>query len=342
MSARLRWLLVIAVAVVALGGTATVGAVAWAQFQERQSAPSKVATTDQVLTGDRVVFRNTAAGAGYGHVGSVALDDPTGARVVGDLACDRVDATGALLSCLRTVRGITPTYTATLYDGAGAPLTTWPLPGIPSRTRISPAGDLVATTAFVTGHSYATIGFSTETTIHTTGGEGLGNLEDWTLVVDGQQSAPVDRNYWGITFVDDSTFYATAGMTTEGITYLVRGEIATRTLTTLAENVECPSLSPDGTRIAFKRVTGGSGATAHWTPAIYDITTGEVSLLPETRSIDDQLEWLDDDMILYGMPRDDVAGDTDVWALPADGSGEPALFIEHAWSPSIVRSGGAG
>ncbi len=37
------------------------------------------------------------------------------------------------------------------------------------------------------------------------------------------------------------------------------------------------------------------------------------------------------------MPREGVAGDTDVWRLAADGSGEPEVFIEHAWSPSVVR-----
>lgn len=337
MSGRLRWALVVVIAVVALGSTATVGAVAWAQFQARSSAPSDVDTTQGVVEGDRIIFRNTAAGAGYGHVASVPLGEPTAARAIGPLACDRVDATDALLSCLRIVRGITPTYTGTLYDGEGAEVAAWPLAGVPSRTRISPAGDLVATTAFVTGHSYATIGFSTETVIHTTDGEDYGNLEDWMLLIDGQQNAPVDRNYWGITFIDDSSFYATAGLTTAGTTYLVRGDLATRTLTSLAENVECPSLSPDGTRIAFKRVTSGSGPTVHWTPAVYDISSGEVTLLPESRSIDDQIEWLDDDTILYGMPRDDAVGDTDVFSLAADGSGDPAVFIEHAWSPAVVR-----
>ena len=58
---------------------------------------------------------------------------------------------------------------------------------------------------------------------------------------------------------------------------------------------------------------------------------------PSSRSIDDQIEWLDDDTILYGMPHEGVAGDTDVWMLEADGSGEPEVFIEHAWSPSVVR-----
>jgi Tol biopolymer transport system component len=126
-------------------------------------------------------------------------------------------------------------------------------------------------------------------------------------------------------------------MTTAGVTYLVRGDIPSRTLETLAENVECPSLSPDGTRVAFKQVTSGSGPTVHWTPAIYDLATGEVRLLPEQRGIDDQIEWLDDDTILYGLPREDAVGDSDVWMLAADGSSPPELFIEHAWSPSVVR-----
>lgn len=125
-------------------------------------------------------------------------------------------------------------------------------------------------------------------------------------------------------------------MTIEGKTYLVKGDLTARTLTTVADDVECPSLSPDGTRIAFKKVTAGAGPTAHWTPAIMDLSTGEVQLLLETRTVDDQIEWLDDETILYGMPRDGAPGDTDVWALGVDGS-EPELFIAHAWSPSVVR-----
>ncbi|RLK47940.1 hypothetical protein [Microbacterium telephonicum] len=344
MKTRTSWLVIAGFSVVALGATGAVGASAWADYQSRQLAPSSVSTTDAAkLTGaGRVVFRNTAAGAGYGHVASVPHDAPGAEREVSVIACDRVDATADEVSCLRTVRGITPLYTGTLYGADGDERGTWPLTGIPSRTRLSDDGSMIATTAFVTGHSYATIGFSTATTIHSPDGADLGNLEEWTLLIDGQVSAPVDRNYWGITFADDDTFYATAGMTTQGVTYLVRGSIAARTMETLATNVECPSLSPDGTRVAFKRVTAGSGPTVHWTPAIYDLATGAVSLLPEKRSIDDQIEWLDDDTILYGMPRVGVAGDTDVWSLAADGSGGPEVFIEHAWSPSVVRGGDGG
>lgn len=328
------------VSLLALAATSVVGLFAWQQYRARADAPSAVGVArPDAVAGDRIVFRNTAPGAGYGHIASVPLTDPAGKRAVHEIACDRVDATENEVSCLRIERGIVPSSSATLVSATGEQLQQWPLPGIPSRTRLSDDGSLVATTSFVTGHSYATVGFSTETVIRTTTGRSLGNLEEWALIVDGAPTAAVDRNFWGVTFADDTTFYATAALPSAELTYLVRGDIPTRTLTALVQNVECPSLSPDGTRIAFKRVTAGSGPTVHWTPAIYDIATGEVTILPEDRRIDDQIEWLDDDTILYGMPREGAVGDTDVWRLPADGSGGPELFLEHAWSPSVVRSG---
>ncbi|GEK86245.1 PD40 domain-containing protein [Microbacterium aerolatum] len=341
MTPRTKWLVIVAVSAIALGGTVGIGVSAWAQYQQRQNAPSSAETAApaDAPEGDRILFRNTASGEGYGHVASVPLDQPDAARAVLDLACDRVAATDTAISCLKTERGITPSYNARLYDAAGTTAQIeWPLPGIPSRTRFSPDGTLVATTSFVTGHAYASIGFSTETSIHRTDdGASFGSLEDWSLIIDGEPSAPVDRNYWGVTFIDDTSFYATVGMTTIGQTYLVKGDIQARTMTSVLESVECPSLSPDGTRIAFKRVTAGSGPTVHWTPAIYDIADGSVTVLDaETRNIDDQIAWLDDDTLLYGMPND-TPGDSDVWALPADGGSAPGILIAHAWSPTVVH-----
>ncbi|WP_438354497.1 hypothetical protein [Microbacterium sp. CJ88] len=337
MTARTKWLLIVALAVVAVGATVAVGVFAWLQYQGRAGAPSAVETgaPGDWASGDRIVFRNTAIGQGYGLVGSVPLGDPSGARSLTGVACDRVDATATEFDCLRSERGIVPTYTGTVYANDGTQLAQWPIPGIPSRTRFSPDGSLLATTAFVTGHSYASVGFSTETVIRRADGTSLGNLEDFALIIDGAPVAPVDRNLWGVTFIDDNRFYATAG--TGGKTYLVQGDIAARTLTSVVEGVECPSLSPDGTRIAFKRVTAGTGVTTHWTPAILDLASGAISLLPETRSIDDQIAWLDEKTVMYGMPRDGAPGDTDVWSVAADGSAQPAVLIEHAWSPSVVR-----
>ncbi|MGO4681152.1 hypothetical protein [Microbacterium sp. 2MCAF23] len=340
MSTRLKWLLIVVVSVLALGATTAVGVSAWTQYQREQDAPSTVgtATPGAAPTGARIVFRNTATGQGYGHVAVVPLSDPAGARSILDATCDRVAATTRNLSCLSSERSITPTYSARIYDASGAEQRTeWALPGVPSRTRFSPDGTMVATTSFVSGHAYAAIGFSTDTEIRrVSDGEAAPALETWTLLIDGQPSAPADRNFWGVTFIDDNTFYATVGMTTVGRTYLVKGDIAARTLTSVLDAVECPSLSPDGARIAFKRVTSGSGPTVHWTPAVYDITSGKVTVLSvESRSVDDQIVWLDDDTLIYGMPNA-TPGDTDVWKLAADGTGAPTPLIPHAWSPTVV------
>ena len=335
MTRRARWVAVIAVAALALGGVAAVGVLAWQRAAARNvDVDVAVAPDAGWAEGDRIVFRSTAPGGGYGIVASVPLSDPTGPRALSGRPCDRVDAGPRGFACLSIERGIVPGYVARLYADDGRMLQEWPLPGIPSRTRLSDDGTLVATTAFVTGHSYAGTAFSTQTVVRETDGDELGDLEDFSLVIDGTATAPLDRNLWGVTFADDTTFYATAA--TGGRTHLVRGDLAQRTLTSIAEGVECPSLSPDGTRIAFKRTTAGSGPTAHWTPAILELATGEVVVLPEERSVDDQIEWLDDGTILYGLPR--AAGDSDVWSLASDGSRSPVLFLEHAWSPSVVRT----
>ncbi|UUT34500.1 hypothetical protein [Microbacterium elymi] len=58
--------------------------------------------------------------------------------------------------------------------------------------------------------------------------------------------------------------------------------------------------------------------------------------MPRPAGIDDQIEWLDDGTLLYGMPND-TPGDSDVWELKADGTSAPTLLIPHAWSPAVVR-----
>ena len=117
-------------------------------------------------------------------------------------------------------------------------------------------------------------------------------------------------------------------MATGGKTYLIEGSIGGRTAKVLHENVECPSLSPDGTRIAYKKRTGS--ATNPWRLTVLDLATMRETPLAETRSIDDQAEWLDDDRVLYGMGGE-------VRVVSADGSGEPAVFLAHAASPAVVR-----
>lgn len=338
MRQRNRIILVVAIATIVFGGVGAYIAIASADFRSRADAPSLVETvtekTPPTLSPGHIVFRNTASGEGYGYVAMAPLADPNGPRQLTDIACDRVAAASGTATCLHTDRGVATTFTGTEYDARWQPLASWPLAGIPSRTRVSPDGSLQATTAFVTGHAYAVTGFSTQTEIRSSSGTDYGNLEDFAVTVNGSPLVAADRNIWGVTFADDTTFYATVA--SSGRTWLARGNLADRTLTAIADDVECPSISPDGTQIAFKKRVS-TGPVASWSIAVLTLSDGAVRALPESRNVDDQPEWLDNDTVLYGLPRTDAVGDSDVWSIAADGSGEPTLFIEHAWSPTVLR-----
>jgi len=138
-----------------------------------------------------------------------------------------------------------------------------------------------------------------------------------------------------VTFIDADRFYATLG--TGGRVWLIEGRVSTRRARIVREGIECPSLSPDGRRIAFKRRFGGGLKPVTWRAAVLDLATGEERLLGERRNVDDQVEWLDDDHIVYGLPRAH-SGVTDVWAVRADGAGAPKRLVQAAWSPAVVRS----
>ena len=305
--------------------------------REHRAPTVQTATLASIGSAPRVVFRHTGLDAEYGHVAEVGLSDPSGPRAFTSVSCDRVYARANDASCLVTKRGVVTRYQAVDLDQSWKTLDTTSLPGLPSRTRLSPDGTLVSSTVFVNGDSYMTTGFSTRTVIRHVNGASYGNLEGFTLVLDGRRVAPVDRNIWGVTFApDDETFYAT--VSTGGRTYLVKGSLSRRTLTSVADTVECPSLSPDGTRIAFKQVRHDKSRGSWWTPAVLDLATGKRTVLTrETHNVDDQIEWLDDDTILYGLARDDEPGVTDVWSLDTTPGAQPRLFIPEAWSPAVVR-----
>jgi Tol biopolymer transport system component len=164
----------------------------------------------------------------------------------------------------------------------------------------------------------------------------LPNLEEFTVRSGGSVVDSIDRNYWGVTFIPGSDeFYAT--LQTGGRIYLIKGDVSSRTGDVVGTDIECPSLSPDGTRIAFKERDGGAAVT--WHLGVLDLDSGGRWRLGETRSVDDQVEWADDDTVIYGLPTSTAgSAETDVWAVPADGSGHPSRWIARAWSPGVVSS----
>ncbi|MEU3454310.1 hypothetical protein ABZ671_12010 [Micromonospora sp. NPDC006766] len=301
----------------------------------RGAGPARTDLASVVVV-PHLVFRNTALGDGYGQVAVVPLSAPGGPRALTPASCDRVYATGGQALCLAANRGLTTTFTARMLGADWSAKADLPLSGLPSRARLSPDGSLTATTTFVYGDAYTNPGqFSTRTLVTRSTGQQLADLETFRFTVGDRTIKAVDRNFWGVTFADNDTFYATGA--SGGKTWLVRGSLSAHTLTALREDVECPSLSPDGGRVAFKK--HGGHAPGAWRLAVYDLRTGEETVLAETRSVDDQAEWLDNATILYGLSRTGATGaaTSDIWAVPADGSGTPQVFVPDAWSPAVVR-----
>jgi len=331
----------------ALSVAAVAGVVGYAVFSRARppSVPSVVtpqpAEPDPALAELRrsphVLFRNTALGPTYGRLTLVALETPDGVRHPTPISCDRVHATGTAGFCLQASRGVLTTYQAISFDAAFRERQSFTLTGAPSRTRVSRDGTLAASTVFVSGDSYNAGSFSTRTTIFDLRrGAPIGDLESFAVEKDGQPFKKADFNFWGVTFAQDpDRFFAT--LASGGALYLVEGRVSGRTARVIRDGVECPSLSPDGSRIAFKSRAIDQGRRI-WRVRVLTLTSSAEAVLAEPRSIDDQVEWLDDHRILYGLPTEAAgSGSSDVWVAAADGTGTPRIFIHDATSPAVVR-----
>jgi WD40-like Beta Propeller Repeat len=285
------------------------------------AAHHPVATGPVTLTKGQLLFRTNDTG----HVAAVPLADPGAARQVADLKCDRFAVARQTAVCLAVQPGVLPPVTDILIlDAALAVRHRESVPGTPSRARVSPDGGKVAWTLFVTGDSYAATGFSTRAGVYEVGtGRLVKTIEELPVFLNDRRYFASDVNYWGITFAAGGTrFYVTLG--SKGKTYLVEADYDRYRGKVLRENVECPSLSPDGTRVAFKKKVS-EGA---WRISVLDLASLKETELAETRSVDDQPLWQDDRTVLYGL-------EDGIWQVPADGSGTPRLRVAGAASPAV-------
>lgn len=273
-----------------------------------------------------LVYQHVRRDAHYAEIAVAPVGAPSQRTFTG-LVCERVYYAAGRGLCLTPRRNVLgPAVDAQIFGPDFRPDASVRLDGINSRARVSAEGHYGATTTFVTGHSYLDKGFSTHTAlIDMRRATVISDLEKFRITHDGKPFKEIDFNFWGVTFTrSERVFYAT--LSSGGKIYLVQGDVVSRRATVVAEGIECPSLSPDETRLAFKLRVGDG-----WRLHVFDLRTGRQTRLAETRSVDDQVEWLDDNRIIYGYI-------SDVWVVQADGSGEPELYVRNALSPAVVRS----
>ncbi|MEU1132980.1 hypothetical protein ABZ383_24500 [Streptomyces sp. NPDC005900] len=324
---------IVAVAMVA---AVLVGVAVAYTLHAAQRARSADTTSAFGLDAGQLYFRSTEAGAG--RVARLPVSGPAArkdARTTGGPSCERFYAAARTGLCLQRRSGIPPKAYAVVLDARLREKRRIALTGIPDRARVSASGRMLSWTMFATGDSYAGSSFSTRTSIlDTRTGYLVKNMEEIPLTLRGRRYHAPDVNYWGVTFAeDDNRFYAT--VSTKGRTYLVRGDMRKWAATALRENVECPSLSPDNTRLAFKKRVR-KGTSDPWRLYVLDLRTLREHPVAERRSVDDQAAWLDDDTLAYALPGEG-GRKSDIWSAPADGSGKAALLVPGGSSPAAVR-----
>jgi hypothetical protein len=281
-----------------------------------------------IQAGPHVVFQDVIRDPDYAHVSLVPLDAPAGPRVASELICERVHMVSGQGICLSGEHEAESRYYYAITFGEDfLPRERIPLAGPPTFARVSPNGRYGAASVLTEPPSEEDPEAPTQTLlIDIAEGTVLGDIEAFALSRNGVPFDAPERDLWGVTFgADNDRFHAT--LRTAGNLYLVDGSVQGRRLDVLHPNVSAPAVSPDGTRVAYAKLVSNIGPTFRF--HVLDLATMTETPLAEATSIDDQMEWLDDERLLYGLG-------TDTWLVPSDGSGEPSAFLLDGLSPSVV------
>ncbi len=300
--------------------------------------PAVAARVDQLRASPHVVYLSRRTDS-FDQVGLASVANPDERLLLASPSCERSYFGPRTGLCLVITReSLSPKAYAVFVDRAFKTIRQLPLDGLPIRARVSPDNRWAAATVFVSGENYSG-DFTTRTSLfNLEDGSVIDSLETFTTERGGRVFKAIDFNFWGVTFFPSGDrFLATLG--TGGKRFLVEGDIARRHLTVIQEDVECPSLSPDGTRIAFKRASKVKGAWRLW---VMRLESGEAwPVTDEDRYIDDQAEWLDNERVLYGLLYGEGVPENalSIWVSEVSrGSGFDAkIFVRSASSPSAVR-----
>lgn len=283
-----------------------------------------------------VMVINRVPGPDYGRL---AIRHADGTRTLLDRTCLRVHISADHGVCISQNEGIVPTFTTTFFEAVNPEVEIKSYPSaLPSRARISPEGTLSAVTAFVTGSSYADIGGEATTIVtidEIDSSRLLRGITGFEIDSDESRFDNLNPQYWGITFVDENEFYITGyfGEQPE----VMHGWVDMLTMEPTGLIGSCPSLSPDGRTLVYKELQDDGSFQL----VAVDLETDESWALGETRSVDDQVEWLDDDTILYALHPDGredlVQPEFDIWMVDIAPGSEPEIFLPNADSPAVAR-----
>jgi hypothetical protein len=324
-----RTLLILCAGVLLLAAAGALAA--WLRPGERRISRAAVVLEDVVLPPPFIIFRTLARDV-HGRVAMLSLNPEATTRHVSPLSCARVHyARGAGLCLVVEPGPHVSTNVAYIFDRAFTRRHRLLLRGVPIRARVSPDGRVASITTYGEQESPHGERVATESlVIDIASGNILAEMATFRVVHDaGPLVGPVDVS--SVAFESDSDrFFATLSTATER--YLAAGSIDERRLTTLRRGVANEALSPDGRHLVVKRLIAERG---FWQLAVIDLRTWvERDLNQGSRSIDDQVEWLDNQHVMFHDVVDDT---TAIWMLPIDGITTPRVFVRDAFSGTTQR-----
>ena len=292
------------------------------------AAPIRTTDASSIDSGD-LLFVSMIPDRSAGSLAVASLSDLAGARAIAGLRCERASYAGGRGICLVRLGGEEAESEVEIFDSKFHVSRRFEVEGAPSRARVSPDGRYAAITMFEASEEEegSSEGPYTETTIvDLENGKEVADLEKLSLTKDGKPFPRDDLHISAVTFADDDDhFFASLG-SAEATSYLLEGSLRDRKLNVIAKGVDSPSLSPDGTHIAFRRLVGGDG---NWRLFVMDLRTKKAIRLAGDDPIDDQAEWLDDARVVY-------VNDNKLWVVAADGNGRPRELLSYVYSPTVI------
>lgn len=279
-----------------------------------------------------LIFRALAPPEAHGHVAILPLAAANAAPKVSSLECTRLHYAGGRGVCLvQELFGTVIRYSGYVFDRHLTRGVRVELPGVPTRVRVAPDGRRAAITTYAEEETPAHERLATDSiVVDLASGRVIADLRHFTIVdeQDALLARPVDVGSVAFS-IDGDRFYA--GLTTGTARYVGAGTLAGRRIKAVRAGMLSEGLSPDGARLVVKQL----GERGFWQLAVLDLQTGALHGLAQgSRSVDDQVDWLDPEHVLY---HDNDGGRTSLWALPTDGVTGPTLLVPDAYSGSVQR-----